>query len=449
MTGLPVTIATGWHANDPEIVDMQAAVTGLLAGASVNVKNYGAVGDGKHDDTAAIQDALNKMPGTVYIPAGTYRITGTLTISSVGVVRGAGMTATLLQMDSTVGGTVDAIHIVGIAAIEGLTIEELRIAAQSGTPGRHAINIDTTSFSISKLKISHCYLGALNGRGIYANNPTPLTDGWFTSWITQNVIQNGLQFVSAGDTIIVADNVIPAFANIAMEATFVVGALMFIFERNNVTGTSAGMHLGDGARYIRIRDNEFEGHTGNTGSNSAHVDLDGTVAHPIWHPVVTGNTIQPVGNAIDGLRLNYTEHAHVEANLFSRASAGSVDIKITANTVAGETFVGINRYEPVGDTQAQAINDAAQSLILWNYQQSTNNGLEVARPVRSNGTLSVVNGALSPATDGGNAQTGALYMGNGVPNNANGANGDIYFNTAGAALTTVYQRRVGVWVGIV
>jgi len=42
-----------------------------------SVKTYGAVGDGRHDDTAAIQAAINSLPstgGTVTIPAGTYMI---------------------------------------------------------------------------------------------------------------------------------------------------------------------------------------------------------------------------------------------------------------------------------------------------------------------------------------------------------------------------------------
>jgi hypothetical protein len=50
-----------------------------------NVKtNYGAAGDGISDDTAAIQKALNALGSTnptLYFPAGTYRITQTLTLA--------------------------------------------------------------------------------------------------------------------------------------------------------------------------------------------------------------------------------------------------------------------------------------------------------------------------------------------------------------------------------
>jgi Pectate lyase superfamily protein len=49
----------------------------------VNVKDYGAKGDGETDDTAAIQAAINTLPtpathpgGTIYFPVGDYLITG-------------------------------------------------------------------------------------------------------------------------------------------------------------------------------------------------------------------------------------------------------------------------------------------------------------------------------------------------------------------------------------
>ena len=46
-----------------------------------SVKDFGAVGDGVADDTAAIQSAINAS-GMVYVPSGSYKLTATLILSS-------------------------------------------------------------------------------------------------------------------------------------------------------------------------------------------------------------------------------------------------------------------------------------------------------------------------------------------------------------------------------
>lgn len=51
------------------------------------VKDFGALGDGLHDDTVAIQNALNaalKSHAMVYLPNGIYRISQTLTVKNIG-----------------------------------------------------------------------------------------------------------------------------------------------------------------------------------------------------------------------------------------------------------------------------------------------------------------------------------------------------------------------------
>jgi len=54
---------------------------------SVSVKDFGAVGNGVADDTAAIQAAINAST-VVYIPEGTYLISGPITINSAAVSGG-------------------------------------------------------------------------------------------------------------------------------------------------------------------------------------------------------------------------------------------------------------------------------------------------------------------------------------------------------------------------
>jgi uncharacterized protein YbcV (DUF1398 family) len=51
----------------------------------VSVKDFGAVGDGVVDDTAAIQTAINSDEGNVFFPAGVYRTTAPITMTDVTV----------------------------------------------------------------------------------------------------------------------------------------------------------------------------------------------------------------------------------------------------------------------------------------------------------------------------------------------------------------------------
>ena len=70
-----------------------------------NVKTgYGAYGDGVHDDTVAINNAIQAAGGTpystVYFPAGTYEISDGFIIPNNTRLQGAGKSATIVQCGS-------------------------------------------------------------------------------------------------------------------------------------------------------------------------------------------------------------------------------------------------------------------------------------------------------------------------------------------------------------
>ncbi|UVI31414.1 right-handed parallel beta-helix repeat-containing protein [Paenibacillus spongiae] len=72
----------------------------------LNVKDYGAVGNGVHDDTSAIQQAVNEAltkKGTVYLPSGDYNVTSQINIGGAGfiTIQGAGGTTMQSNINAT------------------------------------------------------------------------------------------------------------------------------------------------------------------------------------------------------------------------------------------------------------------------------------------------------------------------------------------------------------
>ncbi|GAA3403738.1 glycosyl hydrolase family 28-related protein [Paenibacillus hodogayensis] len=68
---------------------------------SVNVKWFGAKGDGANDDTAAIQQAINAKEGTVFFPKGKYNITAPLVIETGDSLIGEGPEVTMIEKTTT------------------------------------------------------------------------------------------------------------------------------------------------------------------------------------------------------------------------------------------------------------------------------------------------------------------------------------------------------------
>ena len=105
----------------------------------VNVKDYGAVGNGIADDTAAIQaavDALGPNVGTfsspsggeLYFPPGTYKVSGTISSTMIGwlVIEGSGIGSTSVQQ------TVDADLFSFQMSAGFLTVRNILLQARTG-----------------------------------------------------------------------------------------------------------------------------------------------------------------------------------------------------------------------------------------------------------------------------------------------------------------------------
>jgi hypothetical protein len=102
----------------------------------VSVKDFGAIGDGVADDTAAIQDALDAH-NVIYVPNGTY-LCGALTFNSQNVLKGESRSGSVLTYTGSttfITGGVDLARV----GFENLTINE------SSNPTGYAIFFDSST----------------------------------------------------------------------------------------------------------------------------------------------------------------------------------------------------------------------------------------------------------------------------------------------------------------
>src|SRR3989344_2956178 len=108
-----------------------------------NVKEYGAIGDGATDDTAAIQAALNASLN-VFLPAGTFKTSAPLPVRSGQAVVGAGSQLTIVLNTTTIG-----LKRQSSGDIRDVTLRGFRIRAANDS-SNSLIAFDLSRFSYSQ-----------------------------------------------------------------------------------------------------------------------------------------------------------------------------------------------------------------------------------------------------------------------------------------------------------
>lgn len=153
----------------------------------VSVKDFGAVGDGVADDTAAINAALAAAAGsTVYVPAGTYVVTSTLS-NNLSPVEGAfgpairivgdGMFRTFFDNRVANGPMIDidsANHGGTYEAVMGALLQGFMIKTTTSPANSDGIRI----LNGYEIVIDQVYIKGLTGNGIEMKNGLYVDDGW-------------------------------------------------------------------------------------------------------------------------------------------------------------------------------------------------------------------------------------------------------------------------------
>lgn len=116
--------------------------------ASLNVRDFGARGDGTADDAAAIQRAIDAAgAGVVYLPAGEYRLGSGLTAKPGLLLTGAGRSTRLVAHGD--------VPVLTVREVTGVTIRHLVLdGRQAGSAGGDLVVIHGASGSV----IQDCWL---------------------------------------------------------------------------------------------------------------------------------------------------------------------------------------------------------------------------------------------------------------------------------------------------
>jgi len=282
-------------AQEPQPGEIVVGKTVKNRGSFVTVLDFGAIGDGKADDTAAIQAIINAKAGSIRFPAGSYRISKPLVVelNQVGFTSFvADGSARLIMAGAGPAIRFVGTHLTGSADPDSVKPEvwereRMPTVEALGITGEHAEAdgieaIGTFQFTARGVHIRKCRHGI---RLVNRN---------------RNVLINGCHIYENSGCGIFYDHVNLHQSNISA---------------CHISYCKAGgvVVRGGDVRNIQISGCDIEGNMGQVGSNAANILLDcwdGSVAEV----AITGCTIQHTKDAPQGANIRILGMGHARRN---------------------------------------------------------------------------------------------------------------------------------------
>lgn len=332
---------------------------------TVSVKDFGATGNGTTDDTAAIQQAIADAATcqTVYFPAGTYKITSTLTISKCVTLQGAGgggLTVGPTQYNTFGGASVilnaaaaaNAITVQPVAGtwISDATIRDLAIQGNQAVGGATAgdnIVLAGGSDAIRHFLLSNVASYQAFGAGLRVQDNT-----YGFSAIHFMSYHNGGNGISIVSTNCVGINCTgqPSSLNFTdCWSDLNTGDALQLSSPNAADVTIVGGFYADSSNGINVTSAAVNATLNIMGSHVEHntgkgIWLAGGYAHQVVGTQVNGDGTQLYGVYVDNPGSNFLQiSAHLVGNVIE--SNATNDVLITANAKnvrleGGDTTLG-------------------------------------------------------------------------------------------------------------
>lgn len=192
---------TGKNTDIFEYVDTKTTTKVSKGELVINVKDYGAVGDGIADDTtkiqAAIDAAINLGVGIVYLPKGKYLILSTLNINGVVTLMGAGRWVTQIVTDSP---NLNMISVSIVQEVSGMVIQDLMVYNRTNDAKTSGVGVTLAGFSAN---FTRCvFAGSYIGADFINASQWTLNDCYFANHVMYGVKNANVLAPDTGDQVI-------------------------------------------------------------------------------------------------------------------------------------------------------------------------------------------------------------------------------------------------------
>lgn len=411
-----------------------------------SVKDFGAIGDGVADDTAAINTAITAAPSgsEVFFPAGTYLVSTSVLINKKVKLRGAGAIGESGGVSTTTGTIIKGTGITIIRATEPFVLEDVCISDPTGNAATIGLDVNDGATGVANWSLSRVFISGTASKlgtgvrtvfGLKGTLMGCVIEGW----------SNGVDETASG----------ASFSN----ANAFIGCKI----RYNTIG------LRTDSDTTFINSSTIEGNTIGVDNTAGKVSiaqchLENNIA-PAINVRVSGGNLYSFGNGYFGtaanLDISITGGAGTHGSFGDTINAGITHagsgVFSLYNSVNGSPAVagaGVI-YQVSGNGFKGLLNGASQALGFSSYAFiSTSlaylNTGGAAQIGGSGGTQFVDGGVTVKASIGTSGQffpqqtTSGIYSGPGTPEAAvTAAVGSTYMRTNGGAGTGFYVKESG------
>ena len=361
-----------------------AAVRTLLDKAEefVSVKDFGAVGDGVTDDTAAIQAALDSLPsfgGEVYVPTGQYRVTAGLVANKRVRLVGAGYSYLLASPSPCVIIKASTVSGPGLTLpTPASTVENISFLGEVGNTG-DGILIKAARCTLRDVSV---FRMGNDGIRIGTDAGNENCNLWYLSNVkTKSNGQHGLHLSEGAGAL--ADTNAGTCVNIDAQSNGAAGVYLNGSQLNTFVGgayqnnATYGIHLSPHASY-----NVFSG--GDPEANSiAQVRLDaGAVGNAFYMYTVLYSGFN-IANIADNNRIECIDHNRVVSGIkFPPTQVASNDVNTLDDyeegqftpSVMGSTSAGTGTYSTRWGSYTKIGRQVTVQLyVVWSAHTGTGN----------------------------------------------------------------------------